>query len=99
MLLPIYRGKNIDRSLPINDFVKFRIGVIDNDNPEFKNYIHFRALIDNLSDSYGASWNGTRFAGRGEDFYNYDGFNRSINLGWTVAAQSKAEIMEQWIKN
>ena len=96
--LPIYRGKNIDRSLPINDFVKFRIGVIDNDNPEFKNYIHFRALIDNLSDSYGAQWNGTKFAGRGEEFYNYDGFNRSINLGWTVAAQSKAEIMEQWKK-
>lgn len=96
--LPIYRGKNIDRDKPINDFVKFRIGVIDNDNPEFKTYIHFRALINQLSDSYEAEWQGTKFAGRGEQLFNYQGFDRTVSLGWTVAAQSKAEIMEQWKK-
>lgn len=96
--LPIYRGKNIDKNKPINDFVKFRIGVIDNDNPELKNYIHFRAIINNLTDNYTANWSGNKFAGRAEELYNYEGFERGIDLSWTVAAQSKAEIMEQWKK-
>ena len=48
----IYKtSKNVVNVPEVNDFVKFRIGVIDNDNPEFKTNIHFRAFIDSFSDS------------------------------------------------
>ena len=52
MLLPIYKSSGPDREKPINDLVKFRIAVIDNDNPSLKTYIHFRAFIDSMSDNF-----------------------------------------------
>jgi hypothetical protein len=36
--------------------------------------------------------------GRGEPFYKYDSFQRDINLSFTVAAQSKPEIMVMYRK-
>ena len=36
--------------------------------------------------------------GRGEKFYRYGGFDRQINLSWTVAAQSKEELMIMYKK-
>ena len=36
--------------------------------------------------------------GRGEEFYRYGGFGRSIDLSWTVAAQSKEELIPQYQK-
>jgi hypothetical protein len=97
--LPLYKS-----SAPIvdkikNDLVKFRIGVIDNDNPNKKTYIHFRAFIDSMSESYSSKWNSTEFVGRGEPLYRYGGgFNRSLNLAWTVAAQSKDELIPMYQK-
>lgn len=81
-----------------NDFVKFRIGVIDNNNPNSKTNIHFRAILDGMSDSYSADWQSQKFMGRGEKFYRYNGFDRSISLSWTVAAQSKAELIPMYKK-
>ena len=96
--LPLYRSKDVDKSKPINDLCKFRIGVIDNNDPSFKTYIHFRAFLDNFSDSYSAEWIADNFAGRAEQLYKYQGFDRSINLAWTVAAQSKEELMPMYRK-
>jgi len=92
--LPIYRSQWVtpDNNLK-NDLVKFRIAAIDNDDPIFKTFMHFRAFIDNFSDSYTGEWNGTKYLGRGENFYNYTGFNRTISLSWKVAAQSKEELI------
>lgn len=81
-----------------NDLVKFRIGVIQNDNPEEKVNIHFRAFIDGMNDSYSADWQSQKFMGRGENFYRYNGFDRKISLSWTVAAQSKAELIPMYQK-
>ena len=96
--LPLYKSDNVDTSKPINDLCKFRIGVIDNDNPDLKTYIHFRAFLDQMSDNYSAEWSSQKFAGRAENLYNYQGFDRSFNLGWTVAAQSKQELMPMYQK-
>lgn len=81
-----------------NDFVKFRIGVIDNKNPKQKTFVHFRAILDSLDDSYSAQWNSEKLMGRGEDFYRYNGFTRTVNLSWTVAAQSKQELIPMYQK-
>jgi|TARA_R110001592_G_scaffold184294_1_gene428034 hypothetical protein len=96
--LPLYRSKNVDTDKDINDLCKFRIGVIDNNDPSFKTYIHFRAFLDGMDDSYSADWASQKFSGRAENLYNYQGFDRSVNLSWTVAAQSKEELMPMYRK-
>ena len=82
----------------VNDLVKFRIGVIDNNDPKLKTYIHFRAFINSMNDSYSADWGSQKFSGRAENLYNYQGFDRSVSLSWTVAAQSKQELMPMYQK-
>lgn len=94
--MPLYKGEN-QNGLG-NDFVKFRIGVIDNKNPKEKTFLHFRAILDDLSDQYTAEWNSEKLMGRGEQFYRYNGFTRTVNLAWTVAAQSKQELIPMYQK-
>jgi len=96
--LPIYRNKTVTTDPVVNDFVKFRIAVIDNDAPNFKTFMHFRAFLGSISDSYTANWSGFNYLGRGEQFYTYGGFARQISLSWTVAAQSKEELIPMYKK-
>jgi hypothetical protein len=96
--LPIYRSENVSTDDIVNDFVKFRIAVIDNDDPRFKTFMHFRAFLGPISDSYNANWNSFQYLGRGENFYTYGGFTRTISLSWTVAAQSKQELIPMYKK-
>ena len=96
--LQIYKSTNVDTSKPINDLVKFRIGVIDNNDPTLKTYIHFRAFINSMDDAYAAEWGSQKFTGRAENLYNYQGFDRTVNLSWTVAAQSKQELIPMYQK-
>lgn len=96
--LQIYKASNVDLQKSTNDLCKFRIGVIDNDNPSLKTYIHFRAFIDDMSDNYSAEWEGQKYSGRAEKFYKYKGFDREFNMGWTVVAQSKQELIPMYQK-
>ena len=91
--LPIYQSSSPTTDTIKNDLVKFRIGVISNSNPNLKTYIHFRAFIDSMSDNFTAEWQDQAYMGRGEKFYKYQGFDRQISLSWTVAAQSKQELI------
>ena len=97
--LPIYHSENVtpdnDKK---NDLVKFRIAAIDNDSPNFKTFMHFRALLGSISDNYSATWNPTQYLGRGENFYTYGGFSRTVSLSWIVAAQSKEELIPMYKK-
>jgi hypothetical protein len=83
---------------PVNDLVKFRIAIISNKNPKLKTFIHFRAFIDNFSDSYNANWNPVTYLGRGENFYTYSNYTRNVSMGWTVVAQSKEELIPMYKK-
>ena len=97
--LPIYRSENALRDANVtNDFVKFRIAVIDNDAPAYKTFMNFRAFLGPISDAYNANWNSFQYLGRGENFYTYGGFTRQISLSWTVAAQSKQELIPMYKK-
>ena len=104
--LPIYKSEQIDTlsttgediSSTTNDFVKFAIAAIDNNNPAFSTFMHFRALLDSFNDSYNASWNSTKYLGRGENFYTYDSFTRTISLSFTAVAQSKQELIPMYKK-
>lgn len=91
---PIYRSGTVaNGGADTNDLVKFRIASVDPENPSRSNYIHFRAFLGSFSDSYNSSWSSQKFMGRAENFYNYEGFDRSISMNWTVPAQSKNELM------
>mgnify|MGYP003662688626 CR=1 FL=1 len=87
-----------DTTIAKNDLVKFRIAAIDNNSPSQALYMHFRAFIDSFSDSYTADWQGFKYSGRGENLYHYNGFDRQISLGFTVYAQSKAELIPMYKK-
>jgi hypothetical protein len=95
---PLYESAIPDTKAILNDSVKFRIGIIDNKIPSNKVYIHFRAFLDSMDDNYTAEWNSFKYVGRGENFYRYGGFTRTINLGWTIAAQSKEELIPMYQK-
>ena len=96
--MPLYRGPEVTSDKTKNDFVKFRIGVIDNRKPDNKTYIHFRAILDSLNDSYSSQWSSEQLMGRGENFYRFNNFTRTVSLGWTVAAQSKQELIPMYQK-
>jgi hypothetical protein len=97
--LPVYRSQGVTTKTDlVNDLVKFRIAIIDNDKPAFKTFIHFRAFLGSISDSYNATWNPVQYLGRGENFYTYNGFTRQISLSWTTAAQSKEELIPMYKK-
>ena len=94
---PIYKSTEVDNK-DTNDLVKFRIAVIDNDDPSKKDYIHFRAFLNNIGDSYNGEWSSTGYVGRGEKFYGYTGFDRKVSLSFTVVAQSKIELIPMYKK-
>ena len=100
--MPLYQSDIANHGGDRNDLVKFSIGIIDNDgepgSPLKRTYIHFRAFLDSMDDNYNAEWNSFKYMGRGENFYRYGGFTRTINLGWTVAAQSKEELIPMYQK-
>jgi hypothetical protein len=96
--MPLYKSAKADHGGDRNDLVKFSIGIIDNDSPSNRTYIHFRAFLDSMDDQYNAEWNNFKYMGRGENFYRYNGFTRTINLGWTIAAQSKEELIPMYQK-
>ena len=95
---PLYKSSEVKEDNDVNkkDLVKFRIGAILRDGK--KVFMHFRAFINNFSDTYNAEWSGIKYMGRGEEFYKYGGFTRKVQLSFTVAAQSKPELMAQYKK-
>ena len=93
----LYKSDTVS-DVDTNDLVKFRIAIIDNQNPSLKTYVHFRAFLGGFSDSYSATWNPQNYLGRGEKLYTYSGFDRQVSLSWTVAAQSKEELIPMYQK-
>ena len=98
--MPMYSSSGPKTDFAINDLVKFRMAVLDNDKTNREAvYLHFRAFIDSFSDSYSSEWNSINYAGRGDTLYNYAGnFARKINMSFTVVAQSKAELIPMYKK-
>lgn len=81
----------------MDDLAKFRIGILDRKTQQYE-YIQFRAFIDNFSDGYSSEWDTHQFMGRGEKFYKYKGFDRDIDLNFTVTALSRKELIPMYKK-
>ena len=74
------------------DLIKFAFETILNNGLDQSNTMHFRAFLTGYTDNHSAEWSGKRYAGRGENFYTYQGFDRQVSFNFKVAAQSKAEM-------
>jgi len=88
----IYKSDTPSTSSEYDDLIPFVIGILNNEG-EKKNvkYMHFRAFIKKMSDSYKADWKSIEYMGRAENFYRYKGFDRDMSIGFTVVAQSVKE--------
>jgi len=88
---PLYNSKTGPKKDYLTDTVPFYIEKINNDGSGNNTFIHFRAYVTGLSDSYGADWKETQYMGRGEKFYSYGGFSRDLGFSLQVPVLSKNE--------
>jgi len=82
----------------IRDLIRFRIQAVNTDDPENGKWMVFRAYLTDLSDSVDATWNSVKYAGRGDQFWIYDGFSRKISISFKVAALSAEEMQPMYSK-
>jgi hypothetical protein len=75
------------------DIIKFVFEAISNDDTSYSTALFFRAfLIGGITDNNSAQLNSFKYMGRGENFYTYQGFERSIGFSFRIAAGSKDEL-------
>ena len=74
------------------DLIKFAFETINNNNTSTTTATFFRAFLTGYNDNHNAEWAASRYTGRGENFYTYQGFDRTVNFNFKVAAQSKQEM-------
>ena len=95
----IFKRQNLESfEGEFKDYIKFRIAVVDSENPLNDNIILFRALLDNVADSFTGEWNSFKYNGRAEKFYTYGGFDRSISFGFKIHTQTRHEQKPLWRK-
>jgi len=77
----------------LNDFVPLKFTIISSDGQPANNInLQFRAFLDNFADNFSGTWNSFNYVGRGEQFHTYNTFNRTISLGFKIAAQTRNEM-------
>ena len=74
------------------DLIKFAFETINNNNTSTTTATFFRAFLSGYNDNHNAEWVASRYTGRGENFYTYQGFDRVVNFNFKIAAQSKQEM-------
>jgi hypothetical protein len=89
------------------DIIRFRIEVLNNDAPTFEtkntagdivnrgvntDVLAFRAYLESLDDQFSPTWKEFNYMGRGEPFYVYEKFKRTVNLSFNILAHSGEEM-------
>jgi hypothetical protein len=70
----------------------------DEDRAAIDDVMVFRATITDLSDSFNAEWSPITMIGRGDKNYQYTGFDRDLQLSFTVHATDRDELQPIWRK-
>ena len=78
-------GQDTDAKTNKDDLVPIKFAVLTNALTSV-NTLVFRGFLGDLSDRFSGQWNGTRYVGRGENFYTYDSFNRMITFKYLSSA-------------
>lgn len=79
------------------DIIPFEFNTFYPGNTDGK-FLAFRAFLTDFSDNFSGDWAGTKYVGRGEELYNYQGFKRDISFSFKVAAFSKADMQPLYNK-
>ena len=74
------------------DLIKFCFETVDNDYTDKTIATFFRAFLTGYQDNHSADWAAKRYSGRGENFYTYQGHDRTVSFNFKVAAQSRYEM-------
>jgi hypothetical protein len=80
------------------DLIKFRIEAVNGSGADSSVWMVFRALLKDIVDNPNPTWSTVNYTGRGESFYIYKGFERTISFSFQVAAMSEAEMKPMWQK-
>lgn len=94
-------GANLDKLGITQDFIKFYFtgpklqagNEIDTDD-----IIVFRAIMNNLSDTFSPSWTAQQLIGRADPNYHYTQFTRDLQLDFSVYATDRDELKPIWRK-
>ena len=78
------------------DIIPFEFNIVEAGGAS--KYLYFRAHLDSLDDNYSGDWSGTKYIGRAEEFYTYQGFKRDISFAFKMAAFSKEELIPLYKK-
>ena len=82
-------GDRQDAAQGARDLAKFYFEII---TPDESKFLYFRAHIKSIDDSFNADWQAHKYVGRAENFYTYGGFDRDINVSFTIAAATRSEM-------
>jgi len=74
------------------DIINFNFKILSGEEEDEPITLYFRALLDTFDDNYDADWSSNKYVGRAENFYTYQGFNRSISLSFKIAAMTRVEM-------
>lgn len=78
---------NIDTK---KDLIKFSIE-FGLENYKSSKHIQFRAFLNDISDNNSANYSSTRYIGRADQVHVYEGFTRTIGLGFTIYSRNPDE--------
>jgi hypothetical protein len=97
----VYEKNNFNKSIPgTEDLIDFYFTslVLSGHNYCPAEVIVFRATFDSIQDTHSPKWNPVKYMGRADPLYVYDGYERSINFGFTVHIGSRDEMKATWRK-
>jgi len=81
------------------DLINFGFECLNNNIGEQNTFIQFRAYLSNgFTDNHTANWTSFKYAGRGESFYTYQGFERAISFGFRLLVENSAYLKEAYRK-
>jgi len=72
------------------DLIRFSIE-FGLENYENSKHIQFRAFLNDISDNNSANYSSTRYIGRADQVHVYEGFTRTIGLGFTIYSRNPDE--------
>ena len=86
-------GEDYGSKNGVSDLIKFKFEAVEySSQPQTPTPIIFRAYLTGLQDNHTGEITPFRYTGRGENFYTYNGFTRTLSFNFKVAVQSREEM-------
>jgi hypothetical protein len=88
-------GMNLDRLGMTQDFIKFYLTgpkLQAGSDLDMDDIMVFRATIQDINDSHGASWSPQQMIGRADPNYIYTGYSRDLSISFDIYATDRDEM-------